>query len=359
MIVSMTSEAMLANEAADNERGGGNDAPRPPRKYLLFADGTGNAFTKQESNVWRLYEALDRTKPNQVACYIKGVGTASWAPFAALDGATGIGVPSNVRKLYRFLCWNWEPGDEIYIFGFSRGAFTARTLAGLISSQGLVPAEIDGLPVSHAEMQRNAMAAWRAYRRRTVPWHKSLPTIWLARMIRDILLAAYHFILRCRSYREVRAAMDGRREVGIDFLGVFDTVEAFGVPVEELRTAIDWAIWPISFRNRVPPLSVRRARHALSLDDERTTFHPIRFDHEIDDPRVKEVWFAAVPPLDSSRLVPAGGAHWRKRGWRAAAAGDRWHATRQSAAAARPDPPRQEADLSDSLRGQRAQAQLA
>src|SRR5262245_25036227 len=61
-------------------------APRPPRKYVLLADGTGNAFTKQESNIWRLYEALDRTKPDQVACYIKGVGTASWAPFAALDG---------------------------------------------------------------------------------------------------------------------------------------------------------------------------------------------------------------------------------------------------------------------------------
>jgi uncharacterized protein (DUF2235 family) len=291
----MSNDETLADRVAHGgEEGVGNDEARPPRKYVLFADGTGNAFTKQESNVWRLYEALDRTKPNQVAYYIKGVGTASWAPLAALDGATGIGVPSNVRKLYRFLCWNWEPGDEIYIFGFSRGAFTARTLAGLISSQGLVPAEIDGLPVSHAEMQRNAAAAWRAYRRRTVPWHKSLPTIWLARMIRDILLAVYHFILRQRPYGEVRAAMDGRREVGIDFLGVFDTVEAFGVPIEELRTAIDWAIWPISFRNHVLPQRVRRARHALSLDEERTTFHPIRFDHETDDPRIKEVWFAGV-----------------------------------------------------------------
>ena len=90
-------------------------AARPPRKYVLFADGTGNSFASRESNVWRLYEALDRTKPDQVAYYIKGVGTAGWRPFALLDGATGIGVPSNVRKLYRFLCWNWQPGDEIYV----------------------------------------------------------------------------------------------------------------------------------------------------------------------------------------------------------------------------------------------------
>lgn len=282
-------------EAAQDEgRETGNGAPRLRRTYVLFADGTGNAFTTQESNIWRLYEALDRTKPDQVAYYIKGVGTASWAPFAALDGATGIGVPSNVRQLYRFLCWNWQPGDEIYIFGFSRGAFTARTLAALISSQGLVPAEIAGVPVSHAEMQRNAMAAWRAYREETIPWHKSLPTIWIGRLVRDIALGVWHFVCRHRSYKKVRAAMDGRRDVQIDFLGVFDTVEAFGVPIEELRTAIDWAIWPISFRNRVLSAKVRQARHALALDDERTTFHPIRFDHAMGDPRINEVWFTGV-----------------------------------------------------------------
>ena len=274
-----------------------DSSSRPSRKYVLFADGTGNAFTTQESNVWRLYEALDRSKPDQVAYYIKGVGTAGWRPLAALDGATGIGVPANVRKLYRFLCWNWQPGDQIYIFGFSRGAFTARTLVALISSQGLVPAEIDGVgPVSHGEMQRNAMAAWREYRRETVPWYQSLPTITFARTVRDIVLAVYHFILRHRSYKDVRAAMGGRYEVEIEFLGLFDTVEAFGVPVEELRTAIDWAIWPISFRNRLLSHKVKRARHALSLDDERTTFHPIRFDQSNprDVDQIKEVWFAGV-----------------------------------------------------------------
>jgi uncharacterized protein (DUF2235 family) len=88
--------------------------------------------------------------------------------------------------------------------------------------------------------------------------------------------------------------MEGRRKVNVDFLGVFDTVEAFGVPIEELRTAIDWAIWPISFRNRVLAQRVLRARHALALDDERTTFQPIRFDHEMNDPRIEEVWFSGV-----------------------------------------------------------------
>jgi uncharacterized protein (DUF2235 family) len=307
--MAMTDEQVPADQLDDQlVDANNNGAPRPPRKFVLFADGTGNSFTTQESNVWRLYEALDRTNPDQVAYYIKGVGTSGWRPFAALDGATGIGVPSNVRKAYRFLCWNWQPGDTIYVFGFSRGAFTARTLVALIASQGLVPPVIDGIPVSHGEMERNVMSAWREYRRDTVPLKKSLPTIWIARLIRDIALALYHTVMRHRSYKNVRAAMNkdenenqgqGRKDISIQFLGLFDTVEAFGVPVEELRTAIDWAIWPISFRNRKLSPKVVRARHALALDDERTTFHPIRIDHPEDtankkDARIKEVWFAGV-----------------------------------------------------------------
>ncbi len=282
----MTNAETLHDDAVQAVRGGraqSNPQPRPPRRFVLFADGTGNAFSKQESNVWRLYEALDRTQPDQVAYYIKGVGTASWAPLAALDGATGIGVPANVRKLYRFLCWNWEPGDEIYVFGFSRGSFTARTLAGMIASQGLMPAKIDDIPVSHSEMERNTMDAWRAYRQHSVGYW-SLPTIWIARWIRNFLLYIWHGIADLyhkmrpdRSYHSLRTARRDRRYVEIDFLGLFDTVEAFGVPVEELRTAIDWAIWPISFRNGVLPPIVKRACHALALDDERTTFHPLRF----------------------------------------------------------------------------------
>ncbi|KJC54675.1 hypothetical protein UB31_03345 [Bradyrhizobium sp. LTSP849] len=290
-------EDRAVHSAQDDARNQANaGASQAKRKLVLFADGTGNAFTTQESSVWRLYEALDHTQPDQIAHYIKGVGTAGWAPFAAIDGATGIGVPSNVRKLYRFLCWNWREGDEIYIFGFSRGAFTARTLAALIASQGLVPAVIGDTPVSHAEMERNVMSAWREYRSDTVPMKKSLPTIWIARFIRDVLLHLYHSICGHRSYADVRAAMNGRKDVNIEFLGLFDTVEAFGVPVEELRVAIDWAIWPISFRNHRPSHKAKHICHALALDDERTTFHPLRIDqsHLAPDQTVKEVWFAGV-----------------------------------------------------------------
>ena len=100
--------------------------PTPPitppgrgKKIVIFADGTGNSFATQESNIWRLYCALDKTEmpketPDelQLARYIPGVGTSSNRLIRAIDGATGIGVPSNVRKLYLFLCWNWQPGGQ-------------------------------------------------------------------------------------------------------------------------------------------------------------------------------------------------------------------------------------------------------
>ena len=269
-----------------------------PRRIVVFADGTGNAFTMQESNVWRLYQALDQSSPDQIADYIPGVGTSSFRPFALLDGATGIGVPANVRKLYKFICWNWKPGDEIYMFGFSRGAFTIRTLVGLIDHEGLVPARIGEHPVSHVEMNRHAMAAWRAYRSKTATRRDTLPTIWLARFVRNLLIAARDRAMRYRRYSSIAAETRNQKRdsVPIAFLGLFDTVEAYGVPLEEFRRAIDIAIWPISFRNRILSPLVQRARHALSLDDERTTFHPVRFDRVRSKApeRIGEVWFAGV-----------------------------------------------------------------
>jgi hypothetical protein len=272
------------------------------KKIVVFADGTGNAFTVQQSNIWRLYESLDQTQPDQVAHYIKGVGTSGFKPLAVLDGVTGFGVPENVRKLYRFISWNWEPGDEIYMFGFSRGAFTIRTLTGLIQHEGLLPASFvnqqgnkENIP--RGEMQRNAMMAWRSYRYKTTPkW--TLPTIWVTRWIRDALLYVWRLIRGYHSHADLAAEIktQGRDETKIKFVGLFDTVEAYGVPLEELRTAISVSIWPIEFKNNILCDKVETARHALSLDDERVTFHPLRFDMDNSNnpERIKEVWFAGV-----------------------------------------------------------------
>lgn len=285
------------SEAMAEAAGQGEGAGQPGRRLVVFADGTGNAYGTHESNVWRLYQALDQSAPDQIARYIKGVGTSGFRPLAALDGATGFGVPSNVRELYRFLCWNWQPGDEIFAFGFSRGAFTIRTLAGMIASQGLVPTAIEGEPVTPAEMERNAMAAWRAYRASSQSFGQRWPTITITRALRDAVLWAWHGLWRHRRYAAVTAATQaqGRDAVTIRFLGLFDTVEAYGVPIDGLRAAIDRTIWPISFHNRTPSEKVLAARHALALDEERASFQPVQFDvPEARLPAIQELWFAGV-----------------------------------------------------------------
>lgn len=292
--------------------------PRRGKKIVVFADGTGNSFSSQESNVWRLYQALDKTEmpggTQQLARYIPGVGTSGNAVLRLIDGATGIGVPSNVRKLYRFLCWNWQPGDEIYLFGFSRGAFTVRTLAALVAMQGLMPRVIDGRPVSSPEMSRNAASAWGAYRAMTAPlvlpgrsWANPLnwqmnPLVSVIRGLRDGLTWAKRRLLGQRTHAEVLAAQPDALKAGavpIRFLGLFDTVEAYGMPVEEMRAVWNRLIWPIRFRNRRCSWVVQKVRHALSLDDERLSFHPIRFDLRPRPdgkpvPETQEVWFAGV-----------------------------------------------------------------
>lgn len=278
----------------------------PRKRLVIFADGTGSAFSSQESNVWRLYQALDKSEgPDgvlQLARYIPGVGTSAVRVIRVLDGATGFGVPANVRKLYRFLCWNWQVGDQIHLIGFSRGSFTVRTLAGLVASQGLMPRH-----VTSAEMDRNALAAWWAYRAETAPLFKDgrlrmNPLISVARGLRDALTWTKRKILGQPTHREVQASLPKARRPGnvkIRFMGVFDTVEAYGLPVKEMLHLVDVLIWPLHFRNwRCSPV-VATVRHALSLDEERRSFVPLRFDQSPrpdgkPQPQIDERWFAGV-----------------------------------------------------------------
>src|SRR6266851_8142894 len=107
------------------------------KNIILLSDGTGNSSSKLfKTNVWRLYQALDLTDPNkQIAYYDDGVGTSSFKPLAILGGVFGVGLKRNVIDIYSFCSRNYVAGDRIYGFGFSRGAFTMRVVAGLIATQ--------------------------------------------------------------------------------------------------------------------------------------------------------------------------------------------------------------------------------
>src|SRR5260370_32038632 len=121
-------------------------------KIVLLSDGTGNSAGKVwRTNVWRLFQLLELKGSDQIATYDDGVGTASFKPLAILGGAFGFGLKRNVVDIYKFACRNYRGDtDNIYGFGFSRGAFTIRVVIGLILNQGLVSAQ------DEAELDRKA-----------------------------------------------------------------------------------------------------------------------------------------------------------------------------------------------------------
>ena len=284
------------------------------KNIILFSDGTGNSSAKLfKTNVRRVYQAVDLAdpkdpeEPRQFAFYDNGVGSSSFKPLAALGGALGVGLARNVRDLYAFACRTYQPGDKIYAFGFSRGAFTIRVLVGLIMDQGLV--SYDG---NEADLDRHAAAAFRVYRKK---YNTTGGLVGPLRRMRDAVIDARDRLLGRRLYREIEKVGEphSTQPVEIEFLGLWDTVDAYGLPVDELTRAIDWFIWPLTMRDLNLNARVKRARHALSLDDERNTFHPRLWNEEprtgrpntgvpggnlatthIDQERISQVWFAGV-----------------------------------------------------------------
>jgi uncharacterized protein (DUF2235 family) len=274
-------------------------------KIVVFSDGTGNSSAKLfRTNVWRLYEALDLCDNNrQVAYYDNGVGTASFVPLALLGGAFGFGLKRNVRDIYRFICRNAaKPGEhQIYTFGFSRGAFTIRVLLGLIERQGLVPYHGDD-----RELTRLATWAYREYRREALPGGRIVKTF---RWIRDTALR--FFEKRLRRGVALYTSAHNRRDVRVAFAGLWDTVAAYGFPIVEMTRGWDRWVWPLNLPARELGKHVDKACHALALDDERQTFHPLLWNekneptvwrapkgsHEIGkiaDERVSQVWFSGM-----------------------------------------------------------------
>ncbi len=115
------------------------------KRIALFMDGTWDSKgSKYPSNIEKLYDAVPRVAGDgvrQLAQYQKGIGASAWSAWRIFAGATGAGLDAHVQELYSYLVQNYVPGDEIYLFKFSRGAYTARCLAGLIRNCGILTSE--------------------------------------------------------------------------------------------------------------------------------------------------------------------------------------------------------------------------
>ncbi|WP_076864041.1 DUF2235 domain-containing protein [Bradyrhizobium mercantei] len=287
----------------------------PSPKIIILSDGTGNAASSVwRTNVWRIFQSLDLQGNSQAAKYDDGVGTSSFVPLALLGGAFGYGLKRNILDAYKFICRNYdhENDSKIYLFGFSRGAFTVRTLAALILDQGLIVADTE------SELHDGAVKAYRAYR--AAGYHSIWRIEVLFRALRDyILVPVLDRLTGNKSYARI-----ARKPVpAIEFIGIWDTVAAYGLPIDEMTRGISNWVWPLELPNRILSPKVRCARHALALDDERTTFHPVLWTEQepgqpapavpntIDGERLVQVWFVGMHanvgggyPDDAVAFVP-------------------------------------------------------
>jgi uncharacterized protein (DUF2235 family) len=228
------------------------------KRLVVCCDGTWNRPDEESpTNVAKMALAIadqDGETPQRVL-YHRGVGTGRFD--RVRGGGFGWGLSRNVRDCYRYVVANYDPGDELFLFGFSRGAYTARSTVGLIRNAGILRRE-------HAD---RVDAAYRLYRGRGDDRHPN----------------GIESTLFRRSY--------SHDEIDIRFVGVWDTVGALGVPgVPKRLSGRLWAFHDTQLSSRV-----ERAYQALAIDERRRPFVPSIWHRSPDDDRTLEQrWFAGV-----------------------------------------------------------------
>lgn len=230
------------------------------KRIVICADGTWNRPEEDlakdfPTNVLRLARAIQPVAPDgvtQQVFYDWGIGSYH-NQFVA--GATGKGLHKNIMDGYRYIVQNYSPGDEVFLFGFSRGAYTVRSLCGLINNCGYLK----------RPDARLIQQAFEIYKRPGADYHPE--------GIKSQEFRATH----CHPSREVA------------FVGVWDTVGAMGIPISFLGLFRD----KDEFYDTKIGRNVRAARHALAVDELREDFEPTIWSHRpgLD---LKQVWFAGA-----------------------------------------------------------------
>ena len=236
------------------------------KRLVILCDGTWNTPDETKdgipvpTNVVKLAEAVLDTHNGipQIVFYDSGIGASGSLIKRGYDGATGTGISANIQRAYRFLIDRFEVGDEIFLFGFSRGAFTARSLAGLIRNCGI-------LRRSAFDVVPQAYALYRSRRPATHPTEREATLFRRTYAVEDV--------------------------TPITFIGVWDTVGSLGNPLY---------FGGISPRNRFHDTDlssyVKFAYHALAVDETRRKFTPTLWHQQPNASRqiLEQRWFPGV-----------------------------------------------------------------
>lgn len=283
----------------DSERPPGQDGSGPGKRLILLLDGTWNNWEAgdNDTNIVRLEDLIirylereaDETStgestgenskvrayrvaggPDNYVFYQRGVGTGFSDRFSG--GIFGEGLSDNIRRAYKFLSFNYESGDQIFVFGFSRGAYTARSIIGYIAAAGLLKREACSL--------ENEEAAWNYYR--TSPADR-LPADWVA----------------------LTPHVHTRKELRVECVGVFDTVGALGIPLGFFRTKNreKYAFHDVNLSS-ITNVNL----HAMAIDEHREPFRATiwrRPRFKTYDSKTEQVWFPGVHADIGGGYIPA------------------------------------------------------
>jgi len=258
------------------------------KRLILCADGTWNVRDQTDeqtgkrrpTNVTKVARAIRPRAAggvDQIVFYDEGIGTSGGWLDKQTDGAFGHGMEANVLDLYRFLVYNYEPGDELYFFGFSRGAFTVRTLAGFMHRFGLVEKDDDYyVPELYACYEANQgpeSPEWK------------------------------------HAFRKIQ---DARPSPPIRFVGVWDTVGALGAPglLGQVFNRNKYKYHDVGLNP-----AIQHACHALAIDERRKAFAPNLWTRPAEwKGTLEQVWFPGVHSNVGGGYAPDGLAnqalHW-------------------------------------------------
>lgn len=221
--------------------------------HVVILDGTMSSLRPgYETNAGQTYLLLRELAPSaRLSLYYEaGIQMQNWRQMS--DVLAGRGLNRQIRRAYGFLASRYRPGDRIFLFGYSRGAFAVRSLAGVIDRVGLVRAD--------AAVTRNIVQAYRHYQ-----------------LTPDSEAARQFSRLYCHD------------RVEIEMIGVWDTVKALGVGVPGLRRLSQPKH---DFHNHHLGPLIRRGYHALALDETRNAYAPVLWDSPKGwEGRVEQMWF--------------------------------------------------------------------
>lgn len=236
------------------------------KRLILCCDGTWNRADQEHdgvpcpTNVVKIACRIAKRDGDipQIIYYGQGVGSGNFLDRYS-GGAFGHGLEENIHEAYRFLMANYEPGDEIYLFGFSRGAFTARSLGGMIRNCGILRRESIARYREAVELYRN---------KQVLPKDPESVT-----------------------FREQHSVCGGD-DIGIKFIGVWDTVGSLGIPLRGLRLLTRRKY---QFHDTELSKTIQFAYHALAIDEHRSPFRPALWEKKPKPGQtVGQVWFAGA-----------------------------------------------------------------